>query len=439
MNPDGNEMKRCIEELFLGENSVAFQDLEKRIDVFCPFEAIGMVRQEIRHGSFLSYLLNPNRPHGLGDFPLREFLYEICSWASKLALPVSLVDVHLMQLDRSRIQREWRRIDLLIELPASSGEGGTVIAVELKIDAPEGGDQLERYKADVEKHFDDQWDKIFVFMTPDGRKPSSDYGDGWLPVGLEGLLSAWDKIVPMAGENAEGRALLKAYIKMIRRHILKDDELEKLAREVWIKHETALNFLMQKKPDILGDILESIYEARESFSEYLSKKSGHSFYVDTSENWVVRFTPSEWRNLVKEQPKAQWLKSNLWVTFELIKHQENLCIVFVIGPVNDESETSIREAIYSDLKTENISAGVNRVLSARARRLTSRAVLMSENLELYQAESISIEELVETIKKKSVQFIIENFATFDRVVRKAYADCDRKEPAIGNSEKLPDS
>ncbi|MEM6307226.1 MAG: hypothetical protein AAF701_04510, partial [Pseudomonadota bacterium] len=41
-----------------------FRDLESQARIFCPFEAIGMVNQEIRHAYFLAYILDPDRPHG---------------------------------------------------------------------------------------------------------------------------------------------------------------------------------------------------------------------------------------------------------------------------------------------------------------------------------------------------------------------------------------
>jgi hypothetical protein len=51
-----------------------FADLERELNIFCPFEAVGVVRQEIRHAHFLAYYLDPNRPHGFGDACLRAFL-----------------------------------------------------------------------------------------------------------------------------------------------------------------------------------------------------------------------------------------------------------------------------------------------------------------------------------------------------------------------------
>ena len=49
--------------------------LEALLDQFNIFEAIGAVRQEVRHSDFLAFLLNPQQNHGLGDTFLKRLLY----------------------------------------------------------------------------------------------------------------------------------------------------------------------------------------------------------------------------------------------------------------------------------------------------------------------------------------------------------------------------
>jgi hypothetical protein len=35
-----------------------FAEIEKEFDQYCPFEALGMVRSEVRHGNYLAFPLN---------------------------------------------------------------------------------------------------------------------------------------------------------------------------------------------------------------------------------------------------------------------------------------------------------------------------------------------------------------------------------------------
>lgn len=37
------------------------------------FDAVGMERQEVKHSAFIAWLLDPDKPHGLGNRFLAEF------------------------------------------------------------------------------------------------------------------------------------------------------------------------------------------------------------------------------------------------------------------------------------------------------------------------------------------------------------------------------
>ena len=62
----------ALEGLVVG--NADFEEVERLQDVFCPFEAIGMVRQEIRHAHYLAHCLDPQRPHGFGAECLRALM-----------------------------------------------------------------------------------------------------------------------------------------------------------------------------------------------------------------------------------------------------------------------------------------------------------------------------------------------------------------------------
>ena len=53
-------------EAFLIENP-DLERLELLLSEFNLFEAVGVVRQELRHSDFLGFLLDPRQSHGLGD------------------------------------------------------------------------------------------------------------------------------------------------------------------------------------------------------------------------------------------------------------------------------------------------------------------------------------------------------------------------------------
>lgn len=63
-------------EAFVVDNP-ELERLEALLAQFNIFEAIGAVRQELRHSDFLAFLLNPQENHGLGDAFIKRLLQKI--------------------------------------------------------------------------------------------------------------------------------------------------------------------------------------------------------------------------------------------------------------------------------------------------------------------------------------------------------------------------
>src|SRR5688572_14064226 len=64
---------RQLLEAFVVENA-DLETLEGLIAQFNIFEAVGAVRQELRHSDFLAFLLDPRQNHRLGDAFVRRLL-----------------------------------------------------------------------------------------------------------------------------------------------------------------------------------------------------------------------------------------------------------------------------------------------------------------------------------------------------------------------------
>ena len=114
----------------LGQLIIDNQDLEKLESIlseFNIFEAVGMIRQEIRHSHFLAFLLNPSESHRLGDLFLKKLL--ICALLKSENPPLSPIEIDIADLENAKIRREWKNIDILIDSPSNN----LVCAIENKV------------------------------------------------------------------------------------------------------------------------------------------------------------------------------------------------------------------------------------------------------------------------------------------------------------------
>lgn len=132
---------------------------------FNIFEALLIENDELTHSAFLAYLLDPSASHDQGDKFLSSFL-------SCLNIPGSLDDT---QLKLAGVNKEFfigekGRLDIVIFIPT-----GPVIAIENKVWAQEGSDQVRRYQEWMEKEIKGEPERgsCVVFLTPEGREPTT--------------------------------------------------------------------------------------------------------------------------------------------------------------------------------------------------------------------------------------------------------------------------
>ncbi len=116
-------------------------------------EIVGLARHENTHSRMLKWLLTPTARHGLGS-GLVERLVEHCT-GQAVSVPLEVEKV---------VFSEWRNdreADLVVW-----GRNFTII-IENKVDASEQPSQCD----DLYENFKNENAPLFVFLTPDGRKP----------------------------------------------------------------------------------------------------------------------------------------------------------------------------------------------------------------------------------------------------------------------------
>ncbi len=123
--------------------------------------------REIKHSDFFAWLFNPRETHKLGICPVAEFVRLVRQKRPKLKSPDWSGD----DGEDLEVFREVYNIDLLLV----SERAKFVCLIENKLDAREGKDQLQRYKAFVREWYPG-FEAIFVFFTLRGDEPTdADY------------------------------------------------------------------------------------------------------------------------------------------------------------------------------------------------------------------------------------------------------------------------
>ncbi len=238
---------------------------------FNLFDILKISRVEIRHSNMLSWLLNPNENHGLGDSILRGFIqYVVTSFSEDN----DIFDTLLMDCHDLTVQREWHNIDVL----AVSVNAKFVLCIENKIDSGEHDNQLNRYRKQVEDEYPG-YKKMYIYLSPEGVEASDP--DNWCSMNYEDVLSIIERSRRRVNLLPEAQLLIDNYIDTVRRNIVGDEKLVRICAEIYAKHQKALDLIFENKPDRSSELSEIIHAwaadmMEKGEIEYVPDKSGKS-------------------------------------------------------------------------------------------------------------------------------------------------------------------
>ncbi len=297
---DVSQLKQRYDSLLKDED---FDKLDLGLKNPNIFQILRISNNEIRHSNFLSWLLDPNQSHKLGDIFLKRFLREVFS--SEKFGEIDQFDVEGLDLTKVEIQREWKNIDILIRLE------DVVVCIENKVLSKEHSNQLMRYREIIETQFPNH-KKTFVFLTPDGHE-SEDENDQYEPISYDFIVDTLERIISVYGEslNTQVKNYIKDYITIIKRNLMGTDKLTELSKKIYSNHKELLDFIFDHKPDILDDV-------RSIFDQEIIKRG-----------WVLGSPSSKYLRF--STPKISELtyinkNSNGW------RKRESFLLEFVLGP-----------------------------------------------------------------------------------------------------------
>src|SRR5215208_5168776 len=233
-------------------NNPDLERLEALVSRFNVFEAMGVVRHELRHSDFLAFLLDPRQTHGLGSIFAKRLLQRALQSSASAIIPLTPIHVDLMDLDRLSVRREWRSIDIFM----ADETNRLAVVIENKIDSTEHSDQLSNYWKMVRQEHPG-WHVIGLYVTPDGDAPSH---EGYVPISY-GVIAG---LVEEIGErralmlHPDVRTLISHYAQMLRRHIVAESEIAVLCRQIYLKHRLALDLIFEHRPDALSRVRENL-------------------------------------------------------------------------------------------------------------------------------------------------------------------------------------
>jgi PD-(D/E)XK nuclease superfamily len=357
--------QKTILEKFVVDNQ-DLERLESLLDRFNIFEAVGMVRQEIRHSSFLAFLLNPSASHRLGDIVLKAFLKRLLIDADNAT--VSPIAIDIADMADTEVRREWRHIDILLVSPTSQ----IVCAIENKVDSHEHNNQLCRYRNTVLKEFP-SYRHIFVFLTLEGISPDDETDQQyWSAYSYSKIAHLIDDICNryQSTIGSDVLTLMQHYSSLLNRHMMENSEIARLCRQIYAQHKEALDLIYEHRPDLANEIYDFLRKlVKNTPSDQIVFDNG------LRERKILSYAIPSWDNLPFQKTCKGWTPSRRILLLQFVVEPPNLTLVLMLGP----GESSTRQAVFDAIKDGNILGFTHRPPTPEVKwlRLVERIVLAS--------------------------------------------------------------
>lgn len=309
------------------------QAFEKKFGLrsrFNIFEAVNMVRQEIRHSSFLAFLLNPAETHGLGDRFLRAMLMAAAD--GHPAPPVSRLNLAVSDCSGATVYRERDHFDVTVHIP----ELQLLFVVENKVDAGERPEQLADYRKLAEQRYPGLR-FMGTFLTREGDAGEDDH---WGTLSYATVAAELRRLLEDDSPAPAVAVAIQHYADLIERRIVVSAELIDACRRIYTKHRVALDLI---------DEHGAVPLLAEAFDEFQKAYPNLEAFIRRSES--IHFIAKEWREVQEFQvaDKGRW-GVECPVKFWFRRRDRDLYLRLEVGPVLPEANFD-RVAYVQELRS----------------------------------------------------------------------------------------
>jgi len=309
-------MRDLQQKIFQLLSSRHYQKLATYRPPFQPLAVLGITHRELSFSGVLCWLLN--------DSENKKFRHEfLLSITRKLGLDYPDGFDEPIIVRREYGDAEAGRIDLFVQLESLD----LVVAIEVKVRAGEGDDQISRYQEFLQRQYKHNNSKAVVYITPFGGSPAtaSDQSDvRVLPVSWKSIADILDDCTGH-GEIHDFRV---QFSKHIRRSVLMHQEEKQIVIDFLKEGENAktIRRIMQYLPDL-----------------------GEDEYIEKYKRIVANVLSMDESNLILEKHSHKSRTAELKIT---VKDWNDAGMPITLMLYNGET-TALRVLIWSQLYKSN--------------------------------------------------------------------------------------
>jgi hypothetical protein len=340
-----------------------FTKLYRSMDCFNPLKVLDVYKQEQNQLNMISWLLNPQENHRLGDYFIKEFISKvvICNEENVSVANLSQAELHLSNYFDAEVNSNWKSlrkskmVDLLIHSPKNNL---VIIVLHNKSRENLSLHMHECYSMiKDEKNFQNA--KLLpVYLTDTGEDPPL---SNYCQLTYEDIFSLVEKTINHHRGEISKRIeiFLHDYLNLVNQETVQNNEDVELCQSIYREHKDIIHWLLQETKDLQTSELSTIRNetikrygrlltlikakgkedpytiAMKRFLEDKLEVSLSSCRLKNTEQW---FYPIKFLNIegMQQAVLPSW-NSPYPVSYYFKKEQGKLKLKLEIGPFKDPS------------------------------------------------------------------------------------------------------
>ena len=284
MSKEDEQIKLIKDFIFDDNLQRELSEINNNLMDFNILEITGMGHQETKHSNILGWLFDDSE-HNLEYKILDEFLKKVILKNKNNEKIETLKEyIYLSHKQDLNIYREKDNIDLLVV----DENNKVVITIENKVFATErkggkDGGQLQKYKDIIDKKYNDDYQKYFIFLTINLERPSKG-NKNWMIANHQMITDTIEEIIKNNQDlSIKAKIIFESYVDLLKRKkIVENKNIKELCEKVWNEpsYKKALEVLFNYKPNQSELILKSI-EKNENIDKVITKinRDTHNYFI----------------------------------------------------------------------------------------------------------------------------------------------------------------
>lgn len=401
------------------EGNADLERLEATLREFDAFQFLGVSRSEETHSDILAWLLDPQGNHSARDFFLTAFLDETGAATEE--------QIRTVDWSATTVRREWHNVvdgeTGFLDILVLNSDAKFACAIENKVLSGEHTEQLTRYRKAIDRQYGG-FHRSHLFVTRHGGLPEqSEDHQFWKPVSYETILRLVEKTREHVDPGNEAvTAFLQQYTTTLRRRIVPDTEIKRMATRIYLQHTEAIDLISRHKEHYIDDL-------RDICKEVISGQEGWELIGERENGKLLAFIDTTWKEFCMVHTGTGWqpqTDSLLLLDFDFrVIGEVTLILTISSGSIEDKVRRSLFE------KTKGQHPGI---FEHRGHRLGTYS---ANFIRLYESEPIlSKSDIIDgdraalegRITEWAHNFASSQFPKMSRIVEDAFREIEAELP-----------